>query len=87
VSMPALAPVPAPPPTVVAAELRSPEAPKGGLGKRIALSDLAAKEGLAPLDASPPPPAAAPGSLDGDLDSLRQTVEPPKKHGLFGRKK
>jgi hypothetical protein len=88
VSMPIPVPVaiPTPAPAVAPAlEVRPPDASKGGLGKRISLSELAAKEGLTPVEA--PPPAAAPGSLDGDLDSLRQTVEPPKRRGLFGRKK
>lgn len=63
-------------------------APKVAPGKRISLSDLAAQEGLAPAQEPPaqePPPA--PDSLESDLDSLRKTVEQPKRRGLFGRKK
>jgi hypothetical protein len=60
-----------------------PEVASGGAaGKRISLADLAAQERAAPPAASQPASA-----LDRDLDALRQTVEPPKKRGLFGRKK
>jgi hypothetical protein len=47
-------------------------------GRRIALDELRARE------AEQPAPPAGPG---GDLDALRQTVEEPKRRGLFGRKK
>jgi hypothetical protein len=55
-------------------------------GRRISLSELAAEES----QAMPTPPAAQaepPSRLDNDLDALRQTVEPPQRKGLFGRKK
>jgi hypothetical protein len=40
-----------------------------------------------PVPPTPPPiPASEPSSLDADLARLRQTVEQPKKRGLFGRK-
>lgn len=48
-------------------------------GKRISLDDL---RGEAPPAAAPPA-----AGLDGDLDALRQTVEEPKRRGLFGRRK
>jgi hypothetical protein len=53
-------------------------------GRRISLDELAAQEAArAPAD----PPAAAPGGVENDLAKLRQTVEAPKKKGLFGRGK
>jgi hypothetical protein len=40
-----------------------------------------------PVPPTPPPiPSSEPSSLDADLARLRQTVEQPKKRGLFGRK-
>lgn len=51
-------------------------------GQRISLDDLRGEDPAAP--APPPPP---PAGVDSDLDALRQTVEEPKKRGLFGRKK
>lgn len=48
-------------------------------GKRISLADLALDE--------PKPPAEPATGVESDLDRLRQTVEAPKKRGLFGRKK
>jgi hypothetical protein len=98
---PPLAPAPAPlpateaPAEVVAtgapaaeAPLAAPE-PPAPQGKRISLDDLRPQDQDAPVSPVPPPPPAPPASsgLEGDLDSLRQTVEEPKKRGLFGRKK
>jgi hypothetical protein len=51
----------------------------GTAGRRIALDELRAQE-------SGPPPAP-PAGVDSDLDALRQSVEEPKRRGLFGRKK
>lgn len=64
---------PARPPVVGANELQTGEQ----AGRRISLDELRAQE-------SAPPPQ--PG-IDSDLDALRQTVEAPKRRGLFGRKK
>lgn len=50
-------------------------------GKRISLDELRAEPPPAALE---PPPAAG---LDSELDALRQTVEEPKRRGLFGRRK
>jgi hypothetical protein len=50
-----------------------------GGGKRISLADLAAQETAKQAE-------SVPGSLDNDLAKLRQSVEAPKKRGLFGRK-
>lgn len=47
-------------------------------GRRISLDELRAQERA-------PQPAAR--GFDSDLDALRQTVEPPKRRGLFGRRK
>ncbi|MBX0327586.1 glutamate mutase L [Oscillochloris sp. ZM17-4] len=88
VSMPSAAPpeVAMPRPTTPPSEPREPavvaaDAPQAPPGKRISLSELAAQEKLK-LPEEPPP-----AGLDLDLDSLRKTVEPPKRRGLFGRKK
>lgn len=78
------APVAPPPAPVSAPPVGASEVVTGGGGgRRISLADLAAQEQSAP-EAAPPPPSSA---IDRDLDALRQTVEPPKKRGLFGRKK
>lgn len=61
------------------------ETDKVAPGARISLSDLAAQE--AQQSARPTPPSPQASKLDNDLDALRQTVEAPKRRGLFGRKK
>lgn len=74
----ALPPEPTPVPMVVGGgEVAVTKTP----GKRISLDDLRPPDGAAPVPTVPPP------AIDSDLDALRQTVEPPKKRGLFGRKK
>ncbi|NNJ10508.1 hypothetical protein EKD04_009225 [Chloroflexales bacterium ZM16-3] len=83
VSIPVVVPAeavvtPAPtPPAPPAPEVVVADAPKA-VSKRISLSDLAAQE-----EPAPPPDTSG---IDGDLDSLRKTVEPPKRRGLFGKK-
>lgn len=60
---------------------KQPTSPSVSAGKRISLADLAAEEArIQP----PEPPTSSPAN---DMDKLRQTVEAPKKQGLFGRKK
>jgi hypothetical protein len=87
ISTPISTPIEAPTPPPAPRARPAPEgAPKAAAGKRISLSELAAQEGLR-LPEPLQPPDAPPGSLDSDLDSLRKTVEPPKRRGLFGRKK
>ncbi|NJN15365.1 MAG: hypothetical protein HC822_03250 [Oscillochloris sp.] len=49
-------------------------------GKRISLADLAAQEQAQAQSREEHP-------IDRGLDALRQTVEPPKKRGLFGKRK
>ncbi|NTW00527.1 MAG: hypothetical protein HGA19_04375 [Oscillochloris sp.] len=99
--LPPIQPAPAAPaapaaptaPAAPAVEILPAENAKPMPGKRISLSDLAAQEGLqlpAPAEAEDPSASLTPpepGSLDSDLDMLRKTVEPPKRRGLFGRKK
>ena len=86
---PAAAMEQAPPPVPAVARPAEPlEAPPTGEvvstgaagGRRIALDELMAKE----QRSAPPPP---PTSVDSDLDALRQSVEEPKRRGLFGRRK
>ncbi|NTU81555.1 MAG: hypothetical protein HGA45_19595 [Chloroflexales bacterium] len=57
----------------------------GAAGKRISLDELK-DQAAAPPPPPPSPPTPQP-AIDSDLDALRQTVEPPKQRGLFGRKK
>ncbi|MFV9505553.1 MAG: glutamate mutase L [Oscillochloridaceae bacterium umkhey_bin13] len=59
------------------------EAVGSSKGKRISLDELKATETSAKPTAQPP---ASTTGLGDDLDTLRQTIEPPKKRGLFGRK-
>jgi len=54
-------------------------APSATAGRRISLEQLKAEEARKA--------ALSPEGLDGDLDALRQTVEAPKRRGLFGRRK
>ncbi len=67
-------PVSEPAPLVGADEV-SAEAPAG---RRIALDALPPEE--------PARPVSPPQQIESELDALRQTVEAPKKRGLFGRK-
>ena len=72
-------PAEAPPPPPSSGEVATTRTP----GKRISLNDLKGQQPDAPPPASPTSQPA----IDTDLDALRQTVEPPKRKGLFGRKK
>jgi hypothetical protein len=76
-SSPASEPLVAAAPAVTIDEIVAGETP--AKGKRISLDDLKNQE-------APPPPPPSVG-VGGDLDALRQTVEEPKKRGLFGRRK
>jgi hypothetical protein len=100
-AVPALTPVAEPPETPAAAPAPEPAAatpdvaqsypsppaevapePASSQGKRVSLDDMReAAPQTTPLE--PPPPAG----IDSDLDALRQSVEEPKRRGLFGRKK
>lgn len=81
--------VPAPATPEPAAEVAAEEAVSIQPSKRISLDELRQQEAPTPAVATPPaePAAAAPANLENDLAQLRQTVEVPKKRGLFGRKK
>jgi len=91
---PAAAPPPTPSPEAAPAAPAAPPVPvapsaaevaaQGGGGRRISLDELMAQEGRAEPD--PPAPSQPASAIDRDLDALRQTVEAPKKRGLFGRK-
>lgn len=61
-------------------------APVGGSsqGQRISLDEM---REAAPQTTPLEPPPAPPAGIESDLDALRQTVEEPKRRGLFGRKK
>jgi hypothetical protein len=69
------------PPAVRPLEVPRPttEVVASGGGKRISLAELAAQETAANAD-------PAPGSIESDMAKLRQSVEAPKKRGLFRRK-
>lgn len=72
------------PPVVGMSEVSTSEEPQRG--RRISLDELAQQEARA-RSSEEPPAASAPKNLENDLAQLRQTVEAPKKRGLFGRKK
>ncbi|MBC8078225.1 MAG: glutamate mutase L [Chloroflexales bacterium] len=84
-SAPASAPA-AEPTTPHAAEVGAGEAPPTAVGQRISLDELAALD-AARAQARAEPSSAAPANLENDIAKLRQTVEVPKKRGLFGRNK
>ena len=75
---------PAEPPPSRPAALAASETTPPAMGRRISLDELAAQEAARVPTA---PPAVVPEKLENDLAKLRQTVEAPKKKGLFGRGK
>ncbi|NJM05201.1 hypothetical protein HC891_01670 [Candidatus Gracilibacteria bacterium] len=76
---PSVSPVSEAPATRSEALATSGEVVASGGGKRISLAELAAQEPATNNE-------SATGSLDKDLARLRESVEAPKKRGLFGRK-
>jgi hypothetical protein len=82
--LPPLPQEPAPPPTEPApsAEVIGAKEGEPQKGRRVSLEDLARE-----TEAAPQQPEGPPDKLQSDLASLRQTVEPETKRGLFGRGK